>query len=155
MVQRATIHSVSNYHPLPGAGRPIVLIVDGHEETRALYALALSAMDFDVVAASDSEDAYDRAWVTRPDIIVTEVPVLGLDGASFVQDLRDNPITRDIPIVILSEPDEQPSDSERAERASCSAVIVKPCRPDELAFRLREVLNRPRSQTEPDSSDTF
>jgi CheY-like chemotaxis protein len=127
-----------------GVGRPIVLIVDGHEDTRALNALALSAMDFDVVSACDSEDAYDRAWVTRPDIIVTDVPVPGVDGANFVQDLKDNPVTRDIPIVILTEHDEQPSVSERAERECCSAVIVKPCPPDQLATRLREVLSRLR-----------
>jgi DNA-binding response OmpR family regulator len=142
-------------HQLPiEGGRPIVLIVDCHDDTRALSARALSAMDFEVVSASDSEDAYDRAWVTRPDIIVAEVPVPGVEGANFVQDLKDNPISRDIPIIILTEQDEHRSDSERADRECCSAVIVKPCRPDQLAFRLREVLSRPRSKT-PNSSETI
>src|SRR5260370_18729723 len=111
-------------------------------------------MDSDAMPGCAREDGYDRAWVTRPDIIVTEVPVPGVDGSSFVQDLKDNPITRDIPIVILTEHDEQPSDSERAERECCSAVIVKPCRPDQLALRLREVLSRPRRQTAPRPAET-
>ncbi|PYR64209.1 MAG: hypothetical protein DMF91_01065, partial [Acidobacteria bacterium] len=55
--------------------RPLVLIVDSHDDSRALYALALSGMGFDVVPASDSEDGYYRAWTTHPDIIVTELSI--------------------------------------------------------------------------------
>ena len=47
--------------------RPLVLIVEGHDDTRAMYALALSAMGFDVVATQDGTEAYRRAWEIHPD----------------------------------------------------------------------------------------
>ena len=121
--------------------RPLVLIVDGHDDTGALYALALSAMGFEVVPARDGEDGCYRARATHPDIIVTEVSLPPVDGWSFVQNLKHDPRTRDIPIVVLTGHG-QPSVRERAEREGCAAVFVKPCLPDQLALGLRELLNR-------------
>jgi two-component system chemotaxis response regulator CheY len=121
--------------------RPLVLIVDGHDDTRALYALALSGMGFDVVPASDGDDACFRAWATHPDVIVTEVSLPPMDGWSFVQNLKRDPRTRDIPVVVLTG-HAQRSVHERAEREGCVAVFVKPCLPDQLALGLRELLNR-------------
>src|SRR6266567_2660882 len=121
--------------------RPLVLIVDGHEDTRALYALALSGMGFDVMPASDSEDGYFRAWTTHPDVIVTEVAITPIDGWTFVRDLKDDPRTRDIPVVILTGHGEA-SVRERAEREGCSALFVKPCLPEQLAVGLRDLVQR-------------
>ena len=121
--------------------RPLVLIVDSHDDSRALYALALSGMGFDVVPATDSEDGYYRAWTTHPDIIVTELSITPIDGWTFVRDLKDDPRTRDIPVVILTGHG-QASVREQAEREGCAALFVKPCLPDQLAIGLRELLDR-------------
>ena len=121
--------------------RPLVLIVDSHDDTRALYALALSGMGFDVVPASDSEDGYFRAWTTHPDIIVTELSITPIDGWTFVRDLKDDPRTRDIPVVILTGHG-QASVREQAEREGCAALFLKPCLPEQLAVGLRELLHR-------------
>ena len=123
--------------------RPLVLIVDSHDDSRALYALALSGMGFDVVPASDSEDGYYRAWTTHPDIIVTELSITPIDGWTFVRDLKDDPRTRDIPVVILTG-HSQASVREQAEREGCAALFLKPCLPEQLAVGLRELL-RPQS----------
>jgi hypothetical protein len=58
--------------PRNSASRPLVLVVEGHEDTRALYALALSLVGFDVVAEQDGADAFRRAREIRPDVVVTE-----------------------------------------------------------------------------------
>src|SRR5438034_10453877 len=65
--------------------RPLVLIVDSHDDSRALYALALSGMGFDVVPASDSEDGYYRAWTTHPYIHVTEPQNYPIDSEYIVR----------------------------------------------------------------------
>lgn len=119
------------------ASRPLVLVLEGHEATRALYALALSAMGFDVVAVRDGDDPCRRASETEPDIIVTELGMPHYDGWQFLQDLRDNPRTRDIPVVAVSGYVQL---RERAER-DFAAFFPKPCMPDELAARLRQVLD--------------
>jgi CheY-like chemotaxis protein len=98
-------------------------------------------MGFDVVPASDSEDGYYRAWTTDPDVIVTEVSLAPIDGWTFVHDLKDDPRTRDIPVVILTAHGPA-SVRERAEREGCAALFVKPCLPEQLAVGLRELLRR-------------
>jgi CheY-like chemotaxis protein len=120
--------------------RPLVLIVEGHDDTRALYALALSANGFEVVAVQDGAGACSRAWEIHPDIIVTDLPMPNCDGWQFLQDLKQNARTRDIPIVAVSGY-VQRSLRERAERDGFAAFFPKPCLPDELAAGLRHVLD--------------
>ena len=67
--------------------RPLVLVVQRHDDTRELYAIALSAMGFDVASARDGAQAYRRACEMRPDIVVTDLPMPESDGWQFLQDL--------------------------------------------------------------------
>jgi CheY-like chemotaxis protein len=117
--------------------RPLVLVVDGHEDTRALYALALSAMGFDVVAAGDGAEAYRRAQQIDPDIIVTDLPMPDYDGWRFLQELKQNPSTRDIPLVAVTG---YVSQSQCAD-FGFAAFLPKPCLLDVLAAALRQVLD--------------
>jgi CheY-like chemotaxis protein len=121
--------------------RPLVLIVEGHEDTRMMYALALSAMGFEVIPAQDETEAYRRAWETHPDIIVTDLPIPTYDGWQFLEDLKQNSRTRDIPLVAVSSYVLR-SLREHAERNGFAAFFPKPCPPDELAAGLRQVLDR-------------
>jgi len=57
--------------------RPLVLIVEEHEDSRAMYAFALSVAGFDVVAITDGSEAFHRAWEIHPDIIVADLPMAG------------------------------------------------------------------------------
>lgn len=122
------------------SGRPLVLIVEAHEDTRALYALALSMMGFDVIAAEDGTDGVRRAQEIHPDIIVTDLSMPNCDGWKFLQDLKASSQTRDIPVVAVSE-HVQRLVCKRGERNGFAALLPKPCLPDELALRLRRVLD--------------
>ena len=123
----------------PAAPNPRVLIVDGHEDTRELYAFALTFYGFETAAIEDPGDAFSRARETHPDIIVTEIALPRVDGWAFVEALRRSPQTAAIPVVVLTSHAE-PSVRARAEREGCAAVFVKPCPPDQLAPALRDVL---------------
>jgi two-component system, cell cycle response regulator DivK len=136
---RASNH-MDRRRPRNSPVRPLVLIIERHDDTRAMYGLALSAMGFDVVAAQDDADAYRRAWEVHPDIIVTDLPTPTHDGWQFLQDLKQNPRTRDIPLVAVSG-HPQRSAHEHAERDGFAAFFLKPCPPDELAAGLRHVLD--------------
>ena len=120
--------------------RPLVLIVDGHDDTCELYALALSAMGFEVIPTHDETDALGRAFGSLPDIIVADLPRPNLDGSQFLHDLRQNARTRSIPVVALSGHVQQ-SVRECAERDGFAAFFAKPCLPNELAAGLRRVLD--------------
>jgi CheY-like chemotaxis protein len=89
-----------------------VLLVEQHEETRALYALSLSASGFDVAAAQDGAEAYRRALEIHPDMIV----------------------------VAMSSDAQRPR-HERAEHEGFTAFFPKSWLPDELAAGLRQLLH--------------
>jgi two-component system cell cycle response regulator DivK len=82
-----------------------------------------------------------QAWQIHPDIIVTELLLPQCDGWDFIRELKGNPRTRDIPVVIVTSAN-QPGARERAVREGCAAFLVKPCMPDLLAADLRAVLNQ-------------
>jgi two-component system, cell cycle response regulator DivK len=120
--------------------RPLVLLVEDHQDTSALYALALSASGFEVVPAADGAEAFKRASEIRPDIIVTDLAMPNCDGWQFVQDLKQDARTRSIPVVAVSGYAER-SLCERAARYGFAAFFPKPCLPAALAAGLRQVLD--------------
>jgi CheY-like chemotaxis protein len=128
-------------HPRGIPSRPLVLIVDDHDDTRELYVTSLAAFGFEAIAAANRAQACQRAWESHPDIVVTDLTLPGGDGWQLIQDLKGEARTRDIPVVLLTG-HAAPSLRERAEREGCAAFFVKPCLPDELAVELRQVLDR-------------
>ena len=134
------IRTMERRSPRNPPTRPLVLVVEAHEDTRELYAFALSAMGFDVEAAGNGTEAYRRAWEIHPDVIVTDLPMPNYDGWQFLQDLKQNPRTRDIPLVAVTGYVNQ-SVRVRTERDGFAAFFPKPCLPDELADGLRHVLD--------------
>ena len=103
--------------------------------------MSLAAFGFEAIAAADYAQACRRAWESHPDIVVTDLTLRGADGWQLIQDLKREPRTRDIPVVLLTG-HAAPTLRERAEREGCAAFFVKPCLPDELAAELRHVLDR-------------
>ena len=121
--------------------RPLVLLVDGDAETLASNARALVATGFEVVPAKDGTEAFIRAWQTQPDIIVTELPMAHYDAWQFLQDLKESPHTRDIPVVAMSGHVQRPI-REQPDHDGFAAFFTRPCLPNELAEGLRQVLER-------------
>jgi DNA-binding NarL/FixJ family response regulator len=78
---------------------PRVLIVDDHASFRALARLVLTADGFDVVGeAGDGADALDASRDLRPDVVLLDVQMPGLDGFAVAQALADDPSA---PAVVL------------------------------------------------------
>ena len=123
--------------------RPVVLVADGHADTVELYATSLSTWGCETTTVTDDAQAFALAQHLHPDIIVTELSAPGFDGWQFIRDLKRDPHTRDIPVVVVTG-DAQIGARERADRVGCSAFLIKPCLPEDLALTLRLVLHHPR-----------
>jgi CheY-like chemotaxis protein len=137
---RHTAHvGMDRRHPRTPSTRPLVLIVEGHEDTRALYSFALMGMGFEVIASSDCADGYSRASKVHPDIIVTELSLRQHDGLELLRDLKEDARTRDIPVVVLTG-DDRPVVRERVAQVGGAVCLLKPCVPAALAVTLRHVL---------------
>ncbi len=122
--------------------RPVVLIVDGHDDTLAMYALTLSGMGFDVMTAKNAAEADQRAKDMRPDIVVTELAVHQTDqGQLLWPPASGHPQIDGVPVVVLTA-SVQAADRERAIQKECAALFRKPCSPQDLATRLWQVVGR-------------
>jgi two-component system cell cycle response regulator DivK len=121
--------------------RPLVLVVDDHDDTREMYAQGLGTFGFDVIGAADCQQGCRRAWGFHPDIVVSDLTPGPGDGWQLIRNLRREARTRDIPVVLLTA-DASESFRERAARQGCAGFFLKPCLPDDLATELRHVIER-------------
>jgi CheY-like chemotaxis protein len=119
--------------------KPLVLLVDGHADTRELYAVALNRYGFKTTTVGDGANPYRQARDIHPDVIVMEVDLPEVDGWDFIRNVKHDPQTSEIPVVILT-CDARRLARQRAQREGCAAFLVKPCLPEQLASELRDVL---------------
>jgi CheY-like chemotaxis protein len=114
-----------------------VLLVDPHEDTRALYASYLAAEGCDVETSADGREALVHALTRRYDAIVTETRLPGIDGLELCEVLRRDPATARTPILFVTG---DAALSEQYTRSiGANALLIKPCLPELLLSALREV----------------
>ena len=128
---------------------PRCIIVDDHGDTRVGYAEFLSAFGFDVKTAADAEELRRLLAEWLPDAIVLDLQLPRTDGWQLTREIKRDPRTRDIAIVVVSAC-VMPAERAGAEAAGCDAFISKPCDPmlivEELTRRTgsRTADGRPR-----------
>ena len=123
----------------PSADRTLALLVDRDEDTRALYSEYLRLARFDIDETADGREALAKAVARRPNVIVTETRLPGISGFELCRLLRDDVLTRTIPILIVTA-DAFAPDVQRAREAGASEVLVKPCLPDVVLEAIRRLL---------------
>ena len=119
--------------------RPLVLVVDDFEDNRMLYATCLSAQGFRVAEAVDGLDAVAKGTALVPDMIVMDLALPGIDGWEATRRLKENASTSHIPIIALTGHSLE-SHAARARAVRCDAFLVKPCLPETLLAKIRELL---------------
>jgi two-component system, cell cycle response regulator DivK len=126
-------------HASPRAHAPrTVLIVEDQIEMRAIAAAYLERQGYRVLATGNGAEGVRRAHEDRPDLILMDVSVPGMDGIQATAALKADPATREIPIVVVSA-HPYGSVGRRAVAAGCDGWLNKPCDPRRL---LQEVQRR-------------
>ena len=121
-----------------------VLLVDDNDDTRELYAEYLDHMGYRVEQASDGSQALDRARrLHLPAVIVLDLEMPQMDGIEVARRLKHDQTTRAIPILVLTGYGLR-TIAARAHEAGCSAFILKPCLPNELAAAIQSNATRAR-----------
>ena len=105
-------------HPEPRT----ILIVERDRVVRELQAHFLAEAGFEVEFVDDGQAALDRVAVSLPSLIVTEIMIPKVDGLTLCRRLRDDPRTRDVPIVVFS----ILAAAARADDAGARAYLRKP-----------------------------
>jgi len=113
-----------------------ILVVEDDHDLRRLFRLALSMEGYVVEEVPDGIDALRSIDNNPPDLVVLDLQLLVLDGASVQQELAARAVTRDIPIVIVT-------GSEASVNGSNVACLLrKPVTPDRLINVVRQCLVR-------------
>ena len=119
---------------------PLVLIVEDDQSTRVLYRDFLSDSGFRTADAHNGYQALEKAQQLRPDLVVTDLAVPGMDGFAFCRALQQSPATRGIPVLAITGHSEYLDDPERFRHAGISHVLIKPCELDTMVRELRRML---------------
>jgi two-component system cell cycle response regulator DivK len=112
--------------------RATVLLVEDDEDSRAIYGTVLRHAGYLVVEADDGNAAVKAVRQHRPDLVVMDAGLPGLDGWDATAALKNDPATASVPILVLTVHGQR-SDVERAEAAGCDAYVLKPADPSGLA----------------------
>ncbi len=118
-----------------------VLVIDDEAPIRLLCRVNLEAEGMEVVEAGDGPTGLAAAQTSRPDVILLDVMMPGIDGWRVAEQLLDEPETAHIPIIFLTARAEF---RDRARGLDIGGVeyVTKPFNPVELAPLVRELLAR-------------
>lgn len=101
---------------------PTILIAERDQSVRKLQALFLERAGFDVEFAESGLDALERAPLVQPALLITEILIPGMDGLALCRALREDPRTRELPIIVFS----ILGAAQRAAEAGATAFLRKP-----------------------------
>jgi CheY-like chemotaxis protein len=117
-----------------------VLVVDDEDIVRVVLATLLRRGGFEVIEAHDGVEALASASAMKPDLVLSDLNMPRCDGERLCLELKRNPLTADIPLVIMTG---GPTDEARLRALGCVAVFYKPL-PASMADHVRVLLGRAR-----------
>jgi two-component system, cell cycle response regulator DivK len=119
---------------------PLILVVDDYQDAREMYAEYLQFSGFRVAEARNGNEAVEKAFALKPDLILMDLSLPGMDGWEATRRLKADEATRGIPVVALTG-HALAGASEGAKKAGCDSFVTKPCLPDDLVVEVRRMLS--------------
>lgn len=117
--------------------RPKVLLVDDEPSVLRSTALLLSELGYDTATTSEPERVVDTLRAERPDVLLQDVRMPGLDLDELVRRVRADPDVGGTPVLLFSASMDLP---EVSARVGANGYLEKPFRPDEVVRAIEEVL---------------
>ncbi len=122
-----------------------ILVVDDDEHILRSLAQYLELEDFDVTTASSGVEALERFAESRPDLMVLDVMMPGMDGFEVLQKIRQDTETSALPVLMLTARD-QHADIMKGYQMGATSYLVKPFNLDELVEAINEVFATQQKQ---------
>ena len=118
-----------------------ILVVDDEPAIREMIGFALSRSGFSYVEAADTAEAEAAILREIPDLVLLDWMLPGQSGIEFVKQLRSDPLTRPVPVIMLTARGEE-EDKVRGLKDGADDYVTKPFAPKELVARIEAVLRR-------------
>jgi DNA-binding response OmpR family regulator len=126
-----------------------VLVADDSIATQRLCEMALTKEGFKVVTVGSGADALDHVRQKKPDIALIDAIMPGLDGYQVCKTLKQTKEFGNLPIVLLAGTFED-FDEKKGKQSGADAILNKPCKPQILVSKVKELLLARKSQSAPE-----
>lgn len=129
----------TTFAPVVEKTRKIVMVVDDSLTMRKVLSRVLEREDFEVITANDGMDAIQKLHDITPDIILTDIEMPRMDGFEFSRHVRDNAVTKNIPLIVISS---RTADKHRnvAAEIGVNAFMGKPVQDEDLIAQVKALL---------------
>lgn len=127
-----------------GAFPPLILVVDDHEDSRAIARLVLESVGFRVAEAKTGFEGFRMGVELRPTVILLDMILPGLDGWEIARLLRANSDAKNASIIAVTAL-ASADDRDRALLAGCDEVLIKPVPPVLMLNTVRRYVSVPVS----------
>jgi two-component system cell cycle response regulator DivK len=116
-----------------------ILVIDDMEDNRRILRDLLTTGGFEVIEAETGEAGVEAAEASRPDLILMDIQLPGLDGYEATRRIKANPALRAIPLIAVTSY-ALSGDDVKAYEAGCDDYVTKPFSPRALLAKVREHL---------------
>ena len=116
-----------------------ILVIEDHEENRRLLRDLLTSFGYELIEAVTGEEGLTAAEAERPDLVLMDIQLPGIDGYETTRRIKANPSLREIPVIAVTSY-ALSGDDVKAFAAGCDAYVTKPFDPAELLEKIREHL---------------
>ncbi|MFH1621811.1 MAG: response regulator [Candidatus Omnitrophota bacterium] len=115
-----------------------ILVVDDEQDIREIIKISLEEDGFRVLEANNGKDAIELAKSEKPNLITLDILMPNMDGFQIAKILKEDPVTADIPIIILS----VLSEDKKQFMQGITDYISKPFKPNELVSKIKEAIEK-------------
>ena len=124
-----------------------VLVVEDHPDMRELLIWQMEFMGFLAIPAKHGKEGVEKAVQEKPELILMDIMMPGMNGWEATRTLRSNPETQNIPILAATALFRE-SDLKSCLEAGCNDYIVKPFTFQELQGKVREFISAPNASVQ-------
>ena len=119
----------------------LVMVIEDEKEIRDLVRYNLEKAGYRVAAAGDGEEGLKQLFASRPDALVLDLMLPGINGLEIVREVRGEPLTHDLPVLVLTARSAE-MDKLLGFEQGADDYLTKPFSPRELVARLKALLRR-------------
>jgi DNA-binding response OmpR family regulator len=118
----------------------VILLVDDDLTLREMYDERLKAEGFEIIQASNGEEAIASAHDTKPNVILLDVMMPKINGFDVLKQLKEDPDTKDIPVIILTALIQDVDRLQGKKLGAADYIVKSETMPGEVIAKIRNVM---------------